>query len=452
MKPKIIDLFSGCGGLALGFEKAGFEIAGGVELVPEACDTITANLCWRYGKDKATHICGDIKELDPEMFADKFNEEGCIVIGGPPCQAYSLIGRAKLKSLGEERINTNDARGYLYQEFLRFVLGLNARAVIMENVPEAINYGGKNIPETVCNVLEDNGYKAFWTILNSADYGVPQVRERAFVIAIKQDESTEIELPVPTNHSEDNLITGHQKMFEGLKNNAHFRVPVNAPDNTPGWITVGDALSDLPVLFPEASGTYKLFPMNLSLPYRTEVQNDYQQLMRSWYGKTTEVVSANCFRKTIRDFPIFARMKQGDNFVQASEIADQIFEENESIYRYPEDSEGYNRLKKKIVPPYARDKFPDKWKKLDENKPSHTLVAHLSVDTYSHIHPWEPRGISVREAARIQSFPDDFYFNCAMSPAFKQIGNAVPPLLSYGIAQKVFEAFDQEEPAHGSAE
>lgn len=442
MKPKIIDLFSGCGGLALGFEKAGFEIAGGVELVPEACDTITANLCWRYGKEKATHICGDIKELEPEVFADKLNGEGCIVIGGPPCQAYSLIGRAKLKSLGEERINTNDARGYLYQEFLRFALGLNARAVVMENVPEAINYGGKNIPETVCNLLEENGYTAFWTILNSADYGVPQVRERAFVIAIKQDEPTEIKLPIPTNHSEDNLITGHQKMFEGLKNNAHFRVPVNAPDNTHGWITVGDALSDLPVLFPDASGAYKLLAMNLSLPYRTEVQNDYQQLMRSWYGKMTEVVSANCFRKTIRDFPIFARMKQGDNFVQASEIADQIFEENESIYRYPEDSEGYERLKKKIVPPYARDKFPDKWKRLDEHKPSHTLVAHLSVDTYSHIHPWEPRGISVREAARIQSFPDDFYFNCAMGPAFKQIGNAVPPLLSYAIAQKVFEAFD----------
>ena len=135
-------------------------------------------------------------------------------------------------------------------------------------------------------------------------------------------------------------------------------------------------------------------------------------------------------------------MKQGDNYINASEIADQIFMENERVYNYPEGSGSYEALKKKIVPPYARDKFPDKWKKLDETKPSHTLVAHLSVDTSSHIHPWEPRGISVREAARIQSFPDDFYFNCSMSDAFKQIGNAVPPLLAYGVAESVLGAFE----------
>ena len=109
MLPKIIDLFSGCGGLTLGFQKAGFDIAAGVELMPEACQTITYNLDYRYGR-KPTHICGDITKIEASVFADKFGEEGCIVIGGPPCQAYSMAGRAKLRSLGKERMNTNDSR------------------------------------------------------------------------------------------------------------------------------------------------------------------------------------------------------------------------------------------------------------------------------------------------------------------------------------------------------
>ena len=91
-----------------------------------------------------------------------------------------------------------------------------------------------------------------------------------------------------------------------------------------------------------------------------------------------------------------------------------------------------------------KEKFENKWKKLDVTKPSHTLVAHLGKDTYSHIHPIEPRGITVREAARLQSFPDDFFFDCSMGDAFKQIGNAVPPLLAYGVAKTVLNTFEEE--------
>ena len=443
MLPKIIDLFSGCGGLTLGFDKAGFDVVGGIELMKEAHQTITNNICWRHGKNEVTHICGDITELDTGMFQNRFGDEGCIVIGGPPCQAYSLVGRAKLKSLGESRINTNDKRGYLYQEFLRFVLDLNAKAVVMENVPEATNYGGMNIPQIVCDILSDNGYSSYWTILNSADYGVPQVRERVFVIAVKKTENKKIDLPIPTNRNPLETLTNYQKQFSGFQKNEGFVLPNPTCDDLPDWITVGEALSDLPELFQNENSKYKLLPLNLALDYKTEITNQYQEKMRFWYGKETQYVTANAFRKTVRDFPIFARMKQGDNFVQASKIADELFFKELQMYNYHEDSSEYEALKKKIVPPYARDKFPDKWKKLSTDKPSHTLVAHLSVDTYSHIHPWEPRGISVREAARIQSFPDDFYFECSMGDAYKQIGNAVPPLLSYAIAKQVRAAFEE---------
>lgn len=443
MMPKIIDLFSGCGGLALGFEKAGFDIIAGIELMPEACKTISYNLSWRYGKEE-THICGDITQIDGKIFSERIGEEGCIVIGGPPCQAYSMAGRGKLRSLGEDRVNTNDARGYLYQDFLRFVFDMKARAVIMENVPESTNYGGKNIPETVCEELTEHGYIAYWTVLNSADYGVPQVRERVFVIAIRNDEDKDILLPLPTNRNENDTLTQHQKRFEGYKKLSFFKEPNNTDSSLAKWNTVGDAFSDLPEIFPNADSKYKLVSLNIEYPYKTEAQNEYQKMMRYWYGKENFGVSANAFRRNTRDFPIFDRMQQGDNYIAASKIADELFVEEAKVFGYEKDSEEYNKLYDKMVPQYDRDKFENKWKRLDQTKPSHTLVAHLAKDTYSHIHPWEPRGITVREAARIQSFPDDFYYDCSMGDAYKQIGNAVPPLLALGVAKTVFNTFKED--------
>lgn len=443
MLPKVIDLFSGCGGLALGFEKAGFDIVAGIELMPEACKTISYNLSWRYGK-KESHICGDITQLNGDIFKNRIGKEGCIIIGGPPCQAYSMAGRGKLRSLGEERVNIKDARGYLYQDFLRFVFEMQARAVVMENVPESVNFGGMNIPEIVCYELQKKGYKAYWTILNAADYGVPQVRERVFVVGIKEDEHREILLPMPTNRSKDNILTQHQKRFESYKQSTFFREPLGTEKVNDLWVTVGEAFSDLPIIFPNVGTKYKSIPLNIEYPYKIEIQNNFQKKMRCWYEKETFGVSANAFRRNTRDFPIFAMMKQGDNYIDASKIADELFKEEAKIFGYVEGSEEYKKLYKKMVPCYDREKFEGKWKKLDEKKPSHTLVAHLEKDTYSHIHPWEPRGISVREAARIQSFPDDFYFDCSMGDAYKQIGNAVPPLLALGVAKTLYNAFMEE--------
>jgi DNA (cytosine-5)-methyltransferase 1 len=441
MLPKIIDLFSGCGGLTLGFEKAGFDIVAGIELMPEACKTISYNLDYRYGREQ-THICGDITEIDAGVFKDRFGDEGCIVIGGPPCQAYSMAGRGKLKSLGDDRINTNDARGYLYQDFLRFVYDLDAKAVVMENVPESTNFGDMNIPEIVCDSLEKHGYKAYWTILNAADFGVPQLRERVIVFGLKESEQSEINLPIPTHRCDTDYQTQCQKRFESFNKNEHFKMPMTPDDTCEAWVTVGDAFSDLPSLFPTAESKYRAVNLNEEMEYASEPQNSYQKLMRNWYGIESFGASANAFRNNKRDFSIFERMKQGDNFTVAAQIADELFEKEAKIFNYEPGSDNYKKLKKKMVPVYDRDKFENKWKRLEESKPSHTLVAHLCKDTYSHIHPTEPRGISVREAARIQSFPDDFFFDCSMGDAYKQIGNAVPPLMAYAVAKSVYGAFE----------
>lgn len=436
-KPEVIDLFSGCGGLALGFMSEGFHITHGVELMEKACETVSYNMHWRYGEE-SEHICGDITQMDPSIWKDSIGKNGCIVIGGPPCQAYSLAGRAKLASLGEDRSNLNDRRGYLYQDFLRFVYGLDAEAVIMENVPESTDFGGSNIPEIVSESLENHGYNVWWTILNSADFGVPQVRERVILTAIKKKYGKEINLPVPEYHNPQKTLTPNQQRFGRLSGCRHFRIPRKPGRKTEEWITVGEALSDLPVLFRNSKQEYHLNKIMEPFEYRCEPQNSFQQKMRTWYGTETEFVTGNCFRCTVRDFPIFERMEQGANFLDASRIADEILQQKcAERHITPNDGKEYELLKEKTVPPYSRDKFIAKWQKLRTDKPSHTLVAHLSVDTYSHIHPIEPRGISVREAARLQSFPDDFLFQCSMGDAFKQIGNAVPPLMAKAVARQV---------------
>jgi len=428
--PKIIDLFSGCGGLAAGLKEAGFSFYAGADFNVSAIETASSNL----------QDCGDVPgykilDLSKSDISDIVNHrDNFIVAGGPPCQAYSRVGRGKLRSLGKERHYLNDPRGSLYKDFIRIVLEADAEAVVMENVPEAVNFGGLNIPETVCCELESHGYNAVWSILNSADYGVPQIRERVLVLAVKSKYSDFISFPEPTHKKRPHEKEPWFYWKNNLKKNKHFRLVENVNCSN-YWVTVGEAFSDLPSLFPSEKSKYILQKTNILLPYASDAINSFQKEMRK--KNTFNYVSGNSYRKTIRDFPIFAKMQPGDNFIKVKEIAEAMFEEaciNSGVSRdtYPV---RYKKLYKKIVPPYSAEKFHDKWKRLDPDKPSSTVTAHLSIDTYSHIHPWEPRGISVREAARLQSFPDSFIFNCGMGDAFKQIGNAVPPLLSKKIGE-----------------
>lgn len=426
----VVDLFSGCGGLAYGFQCAGFSIAGGIDIDKAAANTASYNLFWRYGINHE-HLCEDITKRSPDILKID-QKKKLIVIGGPPCQAYSIAGRAKLNSLGKHRSFHLDSRGKLYQDFLRYVLELDAEAVVMENVPDSVNYNGENIPHIVCEILDKNGYDSIWTILNSADYGVPQIRERVIVLATRKDVGEIIQLPVPTHNRRSEYRTQYEARFQSFKNSKYFREPNKPHAEAPNWVTVGDALSDLPSLFSEPDQPYVSFKLNVKLPYKHEPQNEFQRKMRSSSGK----VSGHAFRNTPRDFRIFNDMAPGDNYLDALEIAHKHFERALKERRISEKDHPveYRKLKKEFVPPYSAEKFVGKWRRLDPFKPSHTLVAHLGTDTYSHIHPWEPRGISVREAARLQSFPDDFLFNCSMGDAFKQIGNAVPPLMAEAIA------------------
>ena len=440
MKHHIIDLFSGCGGLAYGFAQSGFNIVGGIEMNKSASRTASFNLHWKNGHERE-HLCLDITKTKSSIFNNS-QIDNPIIIGGPPCQAYSKIGRAKLNSLGTERAAENDNRGHLYEDFVRFALDLNSKAVVMENVPESVNYNGVNIPDLVCEMLSKNGYDAIWTILNSADYGVPQIRERVFVLAIHKDFGCIDQLPIPTHSRSNSFVkTQNEARITKFNSSVFFREPNFAHENLPNWITVGEAFSDLPKLFESPASKYELYSPNTIFSYSHLPLNSFQESIRTDNNIVSKFVSGHGFRKTPRDFRIFAKMSEGDNYLNAVEIANKLFHtECKRIgLNHISKEENVLKLKKLFVPPYSTEKFITKWKKLDSSKPSHTLVAHLSTDTYSHIHPWEPRGISVREAARLQSFPDSFVFNCPMGEAFKQIGNAVPPLLSKAIAKSVLK-------------
>jgi DNA (cytosine-5)-methyltransferase 1 len=440
--PSIIDLFSGCGGLSWGFKEEGFPFSGCIDSSGEAIRTLRANASAEVSKG-AFFEAADIEACDFAKYATA-SRSGSIVIGGPPCQAYSRVGRGKLRSLGHDRHHLKDSRGRLYEEFLNFALGLDARAIVMENVIDAVTYGGENIPEAICEDLVGCGYKAGWSVLNSADFGVPQVRERVILIAIREDEGFIPEWPRPTHRPPSGFHVGtFGQLRTVIKGSSrYFDDPLGWEDALCEWVTVSEAFDDLPILRKNAKEPYPVRRINEELPYRTDPTNSFQRRMRlknsGWKGTTGHI-----YRNTARDFEIFDRMLPGQNYIDASRIAEGLLEA--ACARNGIDpilnKTAYEQLRKKIVPPYDREKFDDKWKRLDPERPSRTVVAHLGVDTYSHIHPFEPRGISIREAARLQSFPDDFLFWGSTGDAYKQIGNAVPPLLSQAIARNLAKQF-----------
>jgi DNA (cytosine-5)-methyltransferase 1 len=172
--------------------------------------------------------------------------------------------------------------------------------------------------------------------------------------------------------------------------------------------------------------------------------------MRNWFSySASDVISDHVIRYLPRDYDLFARMNPGDQYPEACLHAEEMFQEklaelSERGERIQKNSKKWLDLRASIVPPYPNNKFPNKWRKMEADRPARTLLAHLGKDGYSHIHydSKQARTISVREAARLQSFPDGFIFSGTMNPAFRQIGNAVPPLLAKIIGETVIKTLN----------
>lgn len=456
----MLDLFSGCGGLSLGFHAAGFNIAAAIECNKEAARSHGANF---HPGNPAHSQARDITETHPQDFTTALNLGPAtaafdVIVGGPPCQAFARVGRSKLREVADHpEAYRHDPRARLYINYLDYVDACMPLAVVMENVPDMLNHGGHNIAEEVAEVLSSRGYVCRYTLLNAVHYGVPQMRERMFLIAIHREITDAVVFPDAT-HACD-LPTGYEgtrscalKLLAG-KSSSYSPTPV-AQASLPPAVTAKLALQDLPVIDARkmlASGELKRGARRFDhpVPWKGEKKlSPYGESMRTWPGFAgTEVIFDHVIRYLPRDYEIFARLRPGNQYPEAFKMAEAMFEETiqraelTGGKRIKTGSSEWKNLRERIVPPYDPGKFPNKWRKMEADAPSRTLLAHLGKDSYSHIHydNRQARTISVREAARLQSFPDGFVFCGTMNPAFQQIGNAVPPLLAKAIAETLLQ-------------
>lgn len=398
-----IDLFAGAGGLSQGMEQAGFNILWGIDNDKNTKKTFEEN-------HDAEMLVDDITEIKPsEVGPDK--SEVDVVVGGPPCPTFSLVGRSKINSF-EGRSNTEDERHQLYQDYLRFVDYYEPEVFVMENVKgmmSAENDDGEPVVEVIKEEMKEIGYQANVQVLNSANFGVPQQRERLFFIGNKLGEK---------NPDMDNWRT-HQKPKseeeKGVKfKNKDSKFPdfsKNVDEKTP-WNTVADAILDLPPVVSDGDT-----PPTKTDEYTMGSVSEYQEWARDIpsgkeYGEM-ELYNHECRGHNMRDLTLYKLMGEGVTY---------------KIGDLPEEHQ-----------PYRTDIFPDKMKKQKASEPSSTVVAHLYKDGHMFVHPNEARSITVREAARLQSFKDTFEFPVARTHAFKQVGNAVPPLLAQAIGTAIQE-------------
>jgi len=460
-----LDLFSGAGGFSLGLEAAGFTSMGAIEIDEQAGKTYAKN----FG-DRAIAMFGrrdgDMKRVSPALVLQKLKAAGVaeldLLVAAPPCQGFSRVGRGKLDSIAEEAgAFILDPRNHLYRQAVEMLKVLKPRVFLFENVAGMLHVRGRNIAELVCAAVEGAGYRTRVAVLNSAWYGVPQSRERVIIVGTRSDLGVEPQFPSRRHSvriSRGNL--SQCNLAADIWRTPEYFVPFTklrqSGELLPA-VTVGDAFADLPRFLEHlralrTGGQYRPRRETMpAVPYRCDAPNWYCRLMREWPSlpASAELTDHYC-RWTPRDFDTFGLMKFGDRYCEALEIAEGRYRQARSEY----DANGGRRpLRREYIPPYPNDAFDEKWRKLDPSQPSHTITAHLGKDTYSHIHPSsrEKRAITIREAARLQSFPDAFAFEGNMGEVLVQIGNAVPPLLARAIGRRLRRMLGAAEAAEEGA-
>lgn len=344
----VVDLFCGCGGLSLGFEMGGANILLGVDNNAAAIETFKKN------HNNSEAICGDIEKISLNEIDDLIKGQSVdIIIGGPPCQGLSLSGPRKFE----------DARNRLFRSFVRISEHLKPKVIILENVPGIISLFKGHVKNEIIKEFKTIGYNIDYKVLNSADYGVPQIRKRAIFIGVRSDICTPITFPIP-EYKTDNYITCEQAL-----NDLH-------------------ELDD--IIMPE------------SFEYASSASNSYQKLMRHGNRKVNNHLITKHQEKVKNTI---ALVPEGGNY--------------------------------KNLPEHLRNtrNFNVAWTRYHSQKPSPTIdTGHRH-----HFHYRYNRVPTVRENARLQSFPDSFKFYGNKTEQYKQVGNAVPPLLGLALAKEIIK-------------
>ncbi len=409
-----IDLFAGAGGLSEGFIRSGYHPIAHVEMDTAACYTLKTRVAYHYLKkhdryeEYINYLKGKItrselysliptKELcsvinltiggenNEKIHRLIQNQPGAdnvdLIIGGPPCQAYSLVGRAR-SSNGM----SGDPRNYLYVQYARYLEKYNPKMFVFENVLGLKSANGGVYLENMEKLFLKKGYKVKLFTLEAVKFGVLQNRKRIIILGWKEGE-----IPV---------IPALDKIDETSK------------------FKINSILNDLPFLT-DGDGIDK---------YQTYIQRPSKYLVDNHLRNGINVLTQHVSRPhTIQDKEIYRIAVNTWN----------------SGHRRLD----YNDLPERLKTHKNRHSFFDRFKVVAGDLGfSHTVVAHIAKDGHYYIHPdiHQNRSISIREAARLQSFPDDYYFegvkeNANRTAAFKQIGNAVPPLMATAIAKAIMK-------------
>lgn len=411
-----IDLFCGAGGLSEGFKKVGFNPIAHVEVNKDACDTIRTRAVYHYLKEhnKLSYYYDYLKgRIDRDCFwglapkaiinsvinieISKKNLETIfkkvdeslgdkkvdLIIGGPPCQAYSVAGRAR-----DPKGMLEDPRNHLYKYYVNFLEKYQPKMFVFENVPGILSARNGEFLEKIFKAVKKAGYNLEIPpkkYLNSKHFNVLQDRKRVIIIGWKKE-------------------LGHSyPKFDEIE---------------PKFKTKTSIFSDLP-----------------------DLKNGEGSLgVCSYKAKSTEYLYQTKIRNGIDFTTQHIARPHNDNDLEIYRIAvNKLVLEGKRL--------NYASLPKRLIKHKNLKSFTNRFQVVNPNGVSHTVVAHIAMDGHYYIHPdiKQNRSISLREAARIQSFPDDFFFEGSRTAAFKQIGNAVPPLMAEGIAKKIKEMIIKKE-------
>ena len=350
----IIDLFAGVGGLSLGFEMEGFHVLLANEYDPSIAEAYIRN------RNNPNMVVADIKLLPIKETFGKYKNKVTVVVGGPPCQGYSQKGQRK---------TINDDRNFLFRYFVDVVREVQPLYFVMENVPNLLTAKNGYFKNEIITLFKDMDYIVNADVLCAANYGIPQNRNRAFIIGKK----------------------GSQ-------------IPVNMPEKEKTRTTIWDAISDLNYLEPGEGANEQ--------EYLYEPMSEYQKKMRAGSKRLFGHVATNHSQVALSRMRMIPP-KGGKEFLPPEHLTKSI--------------------------------YSGTWERMDADDISVTITTRFDTPASGKfMHPYLDRAITIREAARIQSFPDTFHFYGSKTSQMKQVGNAVPPLLAQAVAKAILKDMEME--------
>ena len=392
-KYTFIDLFAGCGGLSEGFYREGYKALAHVEIDHAACDTLRTRMQYYGYKNVEKEVIEyDITAHDILEHIDSAvdGREVDIIIGGPPCQAYSSAGRVRDKK-GMEK----DARNYLFESYVKVLEYYKPKIFVFENVTGILSASanGKKIFPQVIAALGKHYHlvnNPDTLLFNTANYGVPQIRKRIIIMGVRKDIDS-----LSVQELYDNVIKTHYDP----------EMEIEKRGNLKRFVDVKQALGDLPIVFPGQDVSSDAYDYPCDNDFLKRIGKKGVAPLYDHICRNHNDIDRERFRVMIENHWSFGEMRKARPDLE--HVKARLFDNSYVV----------------------------QWWDL----PSKTIIAHLHKDGFQFIHPdyHQARTFTVREAARIQSFPDDFVFRGSRGDKYKQIGNAVPCLFAEALAKSI---------------